>query len=190
MEKNIINPCQSCFSILGSQGKLDINNLNNCCNQTCADWFGDNLEYQNACVVNCRDCVKPFIDATGRSNYRVVETVSWHDTPSYFPSLYLANGGKDSGDAVEKGFQGCLEMCQTTARKEECMKKCEIDKNALVFANNNIKAENCGKVKAIIPSEIQSKMGIEWFFVVLFIGIVVCGIMVGSKKKRGSKFPF
>lgn len=122
-----INSCKACkqnFDI------TDINNINQCCYDTLAAFEGSVSinDFRNRPeAANCEKCIDESMDSIGRTrcDLRITADPGWVQAPHYFPSLLDQEGDVDTARDL------CIETCSSNKYKNECIKNCVIDSQAV-----------------------------------------------------------
>lgn len=155
-----INPCKACKK---NYDITDINNINQCCYDTLGAFEGAtsiNSFRDRPEAENCKSCIQESIKALGRDpcEFRLTGYPTWVQVPHYFPPLL-----EQEGD-VEKAKNKCIEACSTNRYKDECMKRCKIDADAVeVVESFTINTNN---------PDVKDYLQIFLYGIFIFIGVI------------------
>lgn len=125
-----INPYYSC---LKEYDKSDINNLNQCINETTAAFLNVNSINQFP-ITDLKKNQKylneiKILNKKNECNFKVSETPIFVQIPNFFPFFY--NKFNNHPSCKEKAKNYCLINCNNTYYPLECKKKCIIQYNAV-----------------------------------------------------------
>lgn len=146
----IIDPCSACLKKYDAK---DINNINHCCYNTLAAFansssINDFINYPDAKV--CYKCVERSKEAMGRNRceFRLPAYPVFVQSPHYFPDLL-----QQTADP-EKSREICLDKCEVSNYKNECVENCKIDYFAVKPINRNRETQKDKENKEI--NEIEN----------------------------------
>lgn len=125
MSSYTINPCDACIQRYKKSG-CNINNISSCCYETLGAFMGSDNSLQIANTPqgkNAFDCVKNKIIAMGQSpcELKIAPRPILQRAPHYFPDLLEKTNNK------EESKKQCIQMCQNTQYKNECILNCLTD---------------------------------------------------------------
>lgn len=163
-----INPCHACMEKY-KKNNCDINNINNCCYETLAAFYGIpnvNRIRDTKDAENCVKCLYNQMKNMGRTpcDFQLAPPPIFAQVPHYFPK-YLAK----SND-IQKAKQLCIQKCNSNIYSEECKENCITD--SLAVESYHSIEPSTKETKKITENKKKSKFGIILGIIILLLLII------------------